>query len=88
MSLWALAGPSMQALMSKRVSADEEGQLQGALSSMRGICGMLGPILFTQVFAASVGRAAVVDLAGAPYLIAASLLFVSLLVAERASRRA
>lgn len=86
MSLWALAGPPMQALMSSRVRAEEQGQLQGALSSMRGICGMAGPLLFTQVFALSVGKDALFHHPGAPYLIAAGLLVVSLLVSERASR--
>lgn len=86
MSLWAIAGPSMQSLMSSKVSPEEQGQLQGALSSMRGVCGMLGPILFTQVFALSVGKDAALHLPGAPYLIAAALLGVSLAVCARASR--
>jgi len=50
-SLMGLFGPGLQSLMSQRVGADEQGQLQGANNSMMGIAGMIGPILFTQVFA-------------------------------------
>ena len=35
MALWGLAGPSPQAIMSRRVSASEQGQLQGANSSLQ-----------------------------------------------------
>ena len=86
MSLWALAGPSMQALMSRQVAPEHQGQLQGALSSMRGICGMLGPLFFTQVFALAISPTAPISLPGAPYLIAAALIFCGLLTGERATR--
>ncbi len=72
-ALWGLAGPSLQALMSRTVDASRQGQLQGALSSMRGVAGMIGPILFTQAFALGVPT-----WAGAPYLLAGGLLVVSL----------
>src|SRR5262249_51528291 len=53
--LWGLAGPPMQSLMTRRVSGTDQGQLQGALSSIRGIAFMLGPVLFTNTFAAFIG---------------------------------
>jgi DHA1 family tetracycline resistance protein-like MFS transporter len=71
--------------MSQRVGPSEQGQLQGALSSLRGITGMIGPLLFTQVFAFAVGGAAP-WLPGVPYLLGALLLVVSLLVAARVTR--
>src|SRR3984957_2091450 len=43
MSLWGLANPSVQALMSRRVSPSEQGQLQGAQSSLQGVAGLIGP---------------------------------------------
>ncbi|HEY2367177.1 MAG TPA: TCR/Tet family MFS transporter [Polyangiaceae bacterium] len=77
-ALFGLVGPSMQALMSARIGADAQGQLQGALASMRGVTGMIGPILFTQIFARSIdGR---LQIPGAPFLLAAAFVLGSFLI--------
>lgn len=85
-ALWGLSGPPMQALMTRRVSAMEQGQLQGALSSLRGIAFMIGPVLFTTVFASFIGARRDWHLPGAPYLLAALLLAGSTLLAWRVTR--
>ena len=69
--------------MSRFVGADEQGQLQGANSSISGIANLFGPGLFTQVFAVAIGTAASWHLPGAPFLIAALLLAVAAVVAWR-----
>jgi DHA1 family tetracycline resistance protein-like MFS transporter len=51
MAFWGLAFPSAQSLMTRHVSASEQGQLQGAIASLTGIAGLVGPGLFTQTFA-------------------------------------
>jgi MFS transporter, DHA1 family, tetracycline resistance protein len=51
MAFWGLAGPATQSLMTRRVSATEQGQLQGAIASLWGIAGLIGPSIFTQTFA-------------------------------------
>ena len=43
LALLGIANPSFQSLMSHRVDATEQGQLQGALGSIRAVTGMLGP---------------------------------------------
>ncbi|HEY4104102.1 MAG TPA: TCR/Tet family MFS transporter [Polyangiaceae bacterium] len=80
MAIWGLAGPAFQALMSRRVEASEQGRLQGALASLSGMTGMVGPLLFTQVFAFGI-VSPVVHLPGAPYLLSSLLLALSLFVA-------
>ena len=50
-ALMGLVGPSAQALMTRRVGPSEQGQLQGANSSIIGITGLIGPGLFTLTFA-------------------------------------
>ncbi len=80
-ALWGVAGPAMQSLMTRRVGPNAQGQLQGAIGSMRAITGMVGPILFTQVFAAAVSDQASVKLPGAPYWLATLLLLCSLILA-------
>lgn len=72
MALWGVVGPSIQDLMSRRVSESEQGQLQGANSSLRSIAGLIGPAIFTTIFAWLIGW-----LPGAPFLLAAFLLVVA-----------
>ena len=81
MALWGFANPSALGLMSRRVSASEQGRLQGANSSLSGVANMLGPGLFTQVFAVFIGAGAPWQLPGAPYLLAAGLLLIAAVVA-------
>jgi DHA1 family tetracycline resistance protein-like MFS transporter len=77
MSIWGISGPAAQGMMCRRVSPSEQGQLQGAISSLRGITGMLGPGLFTFTFAAFIDPARQWHLPGAPFLLSAVLLLGS-----------
>jgi DHA1 family tetracycline resistance protein-like MFS transporter len=88
MSLWGLAGPSAQSLMTRHVSATEQGKLQGALNSLRGITGMIGPVLFTSIFAAFIETERSVELPGAPFLMATLLLASAALLSWRVTRHA
>ena len=80
MAIWGLAGPAFQSLMSRRVEASAQGRLQGALASLSGVTGMIGPLLFTQVFAFGITSTSL-HLPGAPYWLSAVLLSASLAVA-------
>lgn len=80
-ALWGFAGPSAQALMSKKVDPSEQGRLQGALAGLRGISGMVAPTLFTGVFAWSVGPDAPRPMPGTPFILAAGLLGAAFLIA-------
>ncbi len=83
-----LFGPSAQGIMTRRVSPTEQGQLQGANSSIMGITGMIGPGLFTLTFATFIGRMRNVHLPGAPFLLAAVLMVGAFVLAWRATRPA
>jgi DHA1 family tetracycline resistance protein-like MFS transporter len=78
-SLWSLAGPTSQSLMTRRVSPSLQGELQGAIASLRGVAMLIGPGLFSLTFAYFI--APTHRLPGAPWYLAAALLFVSLLIA-------
>ncbi len=73
-ALYGLSSPSLQSLMTGRVPATEQGRLQGAIGSMNGIANMIAPVLFTGLFAASVGPFRQLNVVGAPFLVAALLL--------------
>src|SRR5262245_28577824 len=85
MALWGLTSPAVQALMTRRVGASEQGRLQGATASLQAIAGLVGPGLFTQTFAAFIGPRAELHMPGAPFYIAALLLAASFAVGWRAT---
>ncbi len=76
--LWGLTGPSVQGLMTRRVSATEQGRLQGANTSVTSIAGLFGPGLFSAVYALTFR-----SLPGAAFLLAAGLMTTALLLAWR-----
>jgi len=78
-ALWGLAAPPLQTLMTRRVSVTEQGELQGAVASLRGIAMIVGPGVFAAVFAYFIvpGR----FIPGAPWFLSALLLLAALLLA-------
>ena len=79
-SLWGLFGPPAQSLMTQRVDPSAQGQLQGAINSLRGISGMIGPLVFSQVFSVAINPRLHVHLPGAPFFTAALSLLTALWV--------
>ena len=66
--------------MSTRASDDQQGELQGVLSSINSI-GMIGaPIVFTQVFAYFTAPDALLFMPGAAFLLATMLMLISWVV--------
>jgi DHA1 family tetracycline resistance protein-like MFS transporter len=78
-SLWSLAGPTSQSLMTRRVSPSEQGELQGAIASLRGVAMLIGPGMFSLTFAYFIAPEH--KLPGAPWFLAAALLLLSLAIA-------
>jgi len=78
-ALWSLAAAPSQSMMTRRVSPSEQGELQGALSSLRGLAMIFGPGMFSWTFALFLSPA--LHFPGAPWVLAALLLFVSLVIA-------
>ncbi len=80
-SLWSLAGPTSQAMMTRRVSPSEQGELQGAIASLRGVAMLIGPGMFSLTFAYFIAPEH--HLVGAPWYLASALLLISLVIAWR-----
>lgn len=85
-ALWDIAGPAMQALATRRIGPDQQGALQGALGSLQGIAGLIGPFLFAGSFAFAIGAGAWMGLPGLPFLLAAAMVAAAALVAWRVAR--
>ena len=87
MALWGIATPSLQAIMTRLVDPTEQGRLQGALASLTGLASLIGPMLFTQIFATFIGGPAeAAGLPGAPFLLSALLVLLAMMVAWFSTR--
>jgi DHA1 family tetracycline resistance protein-like MFS transporter len=84
--LMFFTGPPLQGLMSHRVQPNEYGLLQGMNASIIGITGIVGPILFTQVFAYFLRPHLGVAVPGAPFFLGAGLMAGAFAVAWHATR--
>jgi MFS transporter, DHA1 family, tetracycline resistance protein len=82
-SVGAITGPAIQALITKRVSATEQGAVQGALSSIQSIAAVLGPLMATQLFGYFTSSAAPVKLPGAAFIAASLLVAIGATLAVR-----
>ena len=85
-ALIGLVQPTSQSLMSRRVPGNEQGRLQGAMSGIQSITGLIGPTLYTTVFAWAITGGKALDLPGLGILVAAGLAFLALLLAVRYGR--
>lgn len=83
MMLWTISSPAAQGMMSRRVSESEQGELQGAISSLSSLAWIIGPALFTFTFAYFINPARGWNLPGAPWYLGAFLLFVAMSMATR-----
>jgi DHA1 family tetracycline resistance protein-like MFS transporter len=75
--------PAAQGMMTHRVSEREQGELQGALQSMRSITFILGPWMFLKIFGWFIDPKHALNLPGAPFYVAAALLFTAMLMSTR-----
>ncbi len=82
--LQGLAYPSMNAIMSKQVPANEQGELQGGVASMMSLTTILGPLIMTQTLGRFSDHSAPFYFPGAAFVLASALATLSLLLVLRA----
>ncbi|CAN7343615.1 TCR/Tet family MFS transporter [Phyllobacterium sp. LjRoot231] len=77
--LEGVADPAMRSIASAKVPASEQGELQGALTSLFSITNIIGPLIFTQIFAIFTAPGASVTFSGAPYVLGGIFVLIGLL---------
>jgi MFS transporter, DHA1 family, tetracycline resistance protein len=82
-SMWNISMPAAQSMMTHRVSEREQGELQGAIGSLRSITFIIGPVLFSRVFGWFIDPKHSFHVPGAPYYLGAALLFSAMLMATQ-----
>ena len=86
-SIGGVAGPAEQSLISQAVPADEQGAVQGALNSLASVAGVIGPLVWTWIFAASLGTNGTLNFPGLAFIIAGVLTLIALAIAVRVLNR-
>jgi DHA1 family tetracycline resistance protein-like MFS transporter len=79
--LGGIAGPALQAILAGHVPPTEQGELQGALTSMISITSIVGPLVMTNLFAYFTKPGVPVHFSGAPFLLGSFLLMLSAVLA-------
>lgn len=81
--LGGISGPAIQGILSGQVAANEQGELQGALTSLVSLTAIIGPVMMTSIFATFTASDAPVYFPGAAFLTASVLAVFSFLFAMR-----
>ncbi len=75
-----LATPALQGIMTSQLPPDEQGELQGGLTSMASVTAIFGPLMMTNIFAFFTAANAPEYFPGAPFLMGAFLAGISTLM--------
>ncbi|MCA2981945.1 MAG: TCR/Tet family MFS transporter [Myxococcaceae bacterium] len=86
-ALGGVAGPALQALLSRAVPADEQGLLQGGLMSLTSLTQIIGPPVATGLFGTFISSRAPLQLPGVPFFFGAACMLAGLAFALRAFAR-
>lgn len=82
-ALGGFAGPALQSIITSAVPANEQGELQGALTSLISLTSIFGPLLMTNLFSYFSAPYAPVYFPGAPFMMGALLSLLSIYFSMR-----
>ncbi len=85
--LGGIAGPSLQSIMTGQVPSNEQGELQGALTSLISVTSIVGPLMMTSLFAYFTKPDGPYHFPGAAFLAGAILMLFSTALAFRSLRK-
>jgi DHA1 family tetracycline resistance protein-like MFS transporter len=85
--LGGISGPALQSIIAGQVNPNEQGEIQGMLSSVMSASAIVGPPLMTGLFYYFTNEKAAIIFPGAPFLLGAILMFASSIIAYNALRK-
>jgi len=85
--LGGIAGPALQSIISGHVPSNEQGELQGALTSLMSVTSIIGPLIMANSFAYFTGPHRPFYFPGISFLIGAILMLISAILAYRALKQ-
>jgi MFS transporter, DHA1 family, tetracycline resistance protein len=86
-SLGGIAGPTLQGVISKQAPANEQGELQGAMTSLVSLSSIIGPLIASNAFYYFTATNAPIYLPGAAFFISSGLTIVSIFIVLKTLRQ-
>lgn len=86
-ALAGITGPAIQGIISKQIPANEQGELQGIMTGLMSLASIFGPLLMTNLFFYFTAKDSSVYFPGAPFMVAAVLTCVAILICNRSLRK-
>lgn len=87
-ALGAVITPALQGILSQRVPDNQQGELQGLITSVGAVAMIVSPLLMTTVFAAFTGPDTAIFFPGAPFIVSIVLIILALIVFIIPNRKA
>ena len=78
-ALGALVTPALTGLMANRIPDDQQGELQGLISSLNAVTAIVSPLVLTQLFGYFTAPGGPVFFPGAPFVAAAMIVAIALI---------
>jgi len=85
--LGGIAGPALQAIMTGNVPRNEQGELQGGLTSMMSLTTIIGPLVMNNLFTWFTKQSAALYFPGAPFFLGGILILLSSYLAYLSLRK-
>ena len=79
-ALAGITGPAIQGIISTKVKADEQGELQGIMTSFMSLASIIGPLLMSYLFAHFTSKTSSIYFPGAPFMMGAVLTCASIVI--------
>lgn len=86
-ALAGITGPAMQGIISTKVKPDEQGELQGIMTGFMSLASIIGPTLMSYLFAYFTNTKNHIYFPGAPFIMAAALTCISIVICYRTLKR-
>jgi DHA1 family tetracycline resistance protein-like MFS transporter len=85
--LGGICGPSLQSTLAGRVPANEQGELQGALTSLMSLTTVIGPLMMNNLFTYFTSPKAPFLFPGIPFIVGAVFMLFSIVIAWSVFRK-
>jgi DHA1 family tetracycline resistance protein-like MFS transporter len=82
-----ISGPALQGLITSKFAASEQGELQGGLALLSSISLVVGPLIMGYSFKAFTHKGSPIYFPGAPYILGALLILISVLLVIRSFKK-
>jgi MFS transporter, DHA1 family, tetracycline resistance protein len=83
----SICEPAIQSLISNKIPDNEQGEIQGAFTGVYSLSSIIGPLLMTNLFAFFTSEKSYFQIAGAPFIVGAVIIFVSTIILAPALKK-